>query len=82
MRKLWIVVVVAVGLWLVPGVAWAQQSQTSNAEQTGKGFSDMIQGAAGWLGDFAEGPNGRYLGYGVLIVLGVWLARRTGVMRG
>lgn len=53
----------------------------SNAEQAGQGFSQMVSGAAGWLGDFASGPNGKYLGYAVLIVIAIWFARRIGIMR-
>lgn len=55
--------------------------QSSNAQNAGQGFAQMMEGLAGAISDFASGPNGQWLGYVVLIVIAVWLARRIGLMK-
>jgi len=62
--------------WLV-----AQDTQPDNAKEAGQGAAQMLSGAVDWLTGFANGPNGEWLGYLILIVLGLWLLRRMGVMR-
>lgn len=62
---------------------WLVAQQGQNAEQVGKGAADALEGVAGFFSDLAASPDfGKWLGYVLLVAVGLWLLRRLGIMRG
>jgi hypothetical protein len=82
MRRLWMVLVVAVGLLLVSaGAAVAQSGE--HAEQVGKGSSDALDGLSGLYSDLTSDPTwGKFVGWALIAAVGLWLLRLLGLRRG